>query len=58
MDRLVIRMCYREKFRQLHTERDRQIGVLADDASVFDRQERELALQGRSFHYIAHDRLF
>ena len=57
MDCLVLRVGYREELRQLNAEGDRQIGVLADDTSVFNRQKRELALQGRGFHYIAHGRL-
>ena len=56
--RLILRLCDGEEFGKLHTIADRDVGILADDAVVLNRQNRELAFEGSCFHYISHDFLF
>ena len=56
--RLILRLCDGEEFGKLHTISDRDVGILADDAVVLNRQNRELAFEGSCFHYISHDFLF
>ena len=56
--RLILRLCDGEEFGKLHTITDRDVGILADDAVVLNRQNRELAFEGSCFHYISHDFLF
>ena len=56
--RLILRLCDGEEFGKLHTIADRDVGILADDAVVLNRKNRELAFEGSCFHYISHDFLF
>ena len=56
--RLILRLCDGEEFGKLHAIADRDVGILADDAVVLNRQNRELAFEGSCFHYISHDFLF
>ncbi|GFI07530.1 hypothetical protein IMSAGC006_02287 [Muribaculaceae bacterium] len=54
VDGLVFRLREREEFRQLHLVSHGNVRVLADDASVLHREQREFAFQRCCFHYISH----
>ena len=58
MDGLVFRLREREKFGQLHPVGHGNVRVLADDAPVLHREQREFAFQRRCFHYVSHTFLF
>ena len=54
VDRLVLAPRDGEQFRQFHPEGDRHVRLLAHDAAVLHRQQRELAFERRRFHYVFH----
>ena len=42
------------EFGQVHTEGDRDVGILRDDAALFDGKQREAVFQRGGFQYIPH----
>lgn len=58
MDGFVLRLREREKSGQLHLVGHGNVRILADDAPMFHREQRELAFQRRCFHYVSHTFLF
>ncbi len=54
MDRLVFRLCEREKFGQFHLIGHGNVRILADDTPVLYREQRKFAFQRRCFHYVSH----
>ena len=54
MDRLVFRLCEREKFGQFHPVGHGNVRILADDTPVLYREQRKFAFQRRCFHYVSH----
>lgn len=54
MDRGILRTRHRIEFGQVHTESDRDVGVLRDDAALFDGKQREAVFQRGGFQYVSH----
>ena len=54
MDGSILRTCHRIEFGQVHPKGDRDVGVLREDAPLFDGKQREAVFQRGGFQYVSH----